>query len=266
MGLFYITPDNNLRAVSDDGSDDRAISKAGQVFQVSGTDNAENEQVWIISSDPDTDSAIGGDIIKVSVLDTSGTPVFSDFVTPGGKTLGARSIAAGKNSCYFVEGDGSVHQVDKDGNQSQVFPANTAIQINKGADGLIIVLSYDINVEQGGNIIKWFKEGDTSLSGATDGAVGSQCAGQMNGISYIKPNGDFCNFSPYSAPGGDFAVDGNPVKLITNSSQYLAITDEVHADGGNLIQNISQPGPTTIKTAKGAVYAEGTSGNYDLFN
>lgn len=265
MALFYVTADNELRAVNNDGTNDKAITQAGHTMQVSSTSDDDNIQVWILSSDPDTDPAIGGDLLKVSVLDTTSTPVFKDFIKPGAKKFGAKSIAAGKANCYFVEEDGSVHQVDKDGNHKQVFPANTALNISNGDNGLLVMLSCDINFEKGGNLIKWFYDAETpKLLGDKD-AVGSQCVSQMGNISYIKPDGGFCSFDPDRAPGGDFAVDGNPVRLITNTEQYLAITDEVHEDGGNLIQNISQPGPTTIKTIKGAIYAEGMSLNYDLF-
>ncbi len=260
MAIFYVTPTNDLRAVSEDGSDDVLISKAGKVFQASCTNNSDNEQLWVMTSDPDTDPNIGGDVIMVSVMKGS---VTSDFKLPGGKKFGAKAIAAGQNSCYFLQEDGSIDQIDQDGNHKQVFPENTALQISKGENGLIVVLSTEIDLKKFGNKIKWFREGDTKLS--DDGAVGSQAVGQMGNISYIKPDGDFCSYSPGRGPGGNFQTTGTILRLITNSAEYLAITFEPHKDGGNLMANIGATSPGTISTVAGAVYAEGTSVNYNLF-
>ena len=134
--------------------------------------------------------------------------------------------------------------------------------------GLMIVLSLEIDIQQGGNIIKWFQDGDnpTLQDGGRYKAVGSKPAGQGdNAISFIAPNGGFSNFTPGGVvpAGGSFSVPQHINKLISNViSAYYAIMDETHKNGGNIIKNISDN--IEVSTSKGAVYAEGGSLNFPI--
>lgn len=270
MAFLYVTSDNELRSVNWDGSDDFAISSAGKVYQVTNTDNADTGQVWVLSTDPDTDPTIGGDMLMVSELDTSGTPVFTPFAKPGGVSIGAKGIAAGTNGCYYVQEDGSVHFVDKDGNTSDIFPANTALEIQKGDAGLIAVVTYEIDVDKGGNVIKWFRE----LPGVkpalenvgNNNAIGSQAVVQNEDqVVFMQPNGKLASFSPPSDNVGEVAFDSSAVLRLISNGGFYAVSTEMHDGGGNYIKNIENTPATKVESTKGAVYAEFTTLNTDLF-
>ncbi len=146
----YVTEDQQLWQVDATGEDFKQLPVPEPILQISSNMALDQPYYWGLFFNPNVE----GGILKH-------TTDLSTWTAPGGTlpaikqiSVGAPGFAPGGNPCWYIDSDRQVVVIEPTGGPSNISEAEFALQVSASGNAIIYAVSTDINVSEGGNVIK----------------------------------------------------------------------------------------------------------------